>query len=470
MAEGVFDVAVIGGGPGGYVAAIRARQLGLTTVLIERDKLGGRCLNYACIPAKAVLRSADVLAEIEQAATFGVKLPEGEVGVDWGGVAKRRNRVIRTMTAGVSALMKKHDVLVVEGEASFAPATDDGVVDIHVTTGEGTSLVRCANAVIATGSVAQPLPVEGGAFGGPVVDTAGAWLTDELPASLAVAGAGASGVEVASAFGRLGVQVTLIEMLPQILSAEEPSVAEALEKELAKQNVRVMTGTAIESVRPGATGVDISLGGEMLAVDRLCIAAGRAPDLTSLSPGVYGVTTGEGGRIAVAPGQVTSHPQIYAIGDVVPGPALAHKASEEAVAAIETIAGWQGVQAVDHAGIPRVTFCSPQVASVGLTEQQAVDAGMSVKVAEFPLAAAGAATVYGDRSGMVRIIGDEASGKIAGAHVIGARAGELIAELATARAAGIGHAQLARIIHAHPTLSEAVLDAARAVDGWAIHI
>lgn len=469
MAEGVFDVAVIGGGPGGYVAAIRARQLGLTTVLIERDKLGGRCLNYACIPAKAVLRSADVLSELQDAASFGVTLPQGEIGVDFAAVAKRRDRVIRTMTGGVGGLMKKHDVLVVEGTASFAPPAEAGVVDIHVQTPEGTKLVRAAQTIVATGSVAQPLPVPGAEFGGPVVDTAGAWLAGELPGSIAVAGAGASGVEIASAFGRIGVTVTLIEVLAQILPTEEPAIAELVAKELSKQNVNVMTGTAIDSVAQTASGVEIEAGGQRISADRLCVAAGRTPDLAQLNPAVYGIALDARGQIAVTADQRTNHPQIFAIGDVVPGPALAHKASEEAIVAVETIAGWQGVHGIDHANIPRVTFSSPQVASIGLTEADAQAAGVRVKTGEFPLAAAGAATILGDRTGFVKIVGDAASGAIVGAHAVGAKAGDLIAELAVAKSAGLGFAQLARIVHAHPTISEAVLEAARATDGWVLH-
>ena len=469
MAEGVFDVAVIGGGPGGYVAAIRARQLGLTTVLIEKDKLGGRCLNYACIPAKAVLRSADVLKEVKDAATFGVAVPAGDVGVDFATVAKRRDRVVKTMTGGVGGLMKKNDVLVVEGEAAFAAPTESGVIDFHVQTPEGVKLVRTAYAVVATGSVAQTVPIPGLEFGLRIVDTAGAWLANELPSSLAVIGAGASGVEVASAFGRLGVPVTLFEALPQILAAEEPEISVALTKELAKQNVTVITGAQISQVLQGDGIVQIDAGGESHQFDRVCVAAGRAPDLAALNVAAYGVTTDERGMIQVGTDQRTSNQQIFAIGDIVPGPALAHKASEEAVIAVETIAGWQGVHPLDHDNIPRVTFCSPQVASIGLTEAQAHAAGIQVKVGEFPLAAAGAATVYGDRSGLIKIVGDATTGQIVGAHAIGPKAGDLIAELAVAKSAGIGYAQLARIIHAHPTISEAVMEAARAADGWAIH-
>ncbi len=469
MAEGVFDVAIIGGGPGGYVAAIRARQLGLTTVVIEKDKLGGRCLNYACIPAKAVLRSADVLTEVRDSASFGVTIPTGEIGVDFAAVAKRRDRVIRTMTGGVGGLMKKHQVLVVEGEATFVPPTQPDIVDLHVGTSDGLKLVRAGQVVVATGSQAATVPVPGVAFGGRIADTSGAWLTSELPNSLAVVGAGASGVEIASAFGRMGVAVTLLEVLPQILPAEEPEIAALLAKELTKQNVEVITGAQISEVSQDDAAVTLSLPGEKRDFDALCIAAGRAPDVSALNLEAYGIAVDATGTIPVAPDQRTSHPRVFAIGDVAPGPALAHKASDEAIIAIETIAGWTGIHPLDVNNIPRVTFSSPQVASIGLTEAQAHAAGLQVKIGEFPLAAAGAATVYGDRVGLVKIVGDSASGQIVGAHAIGAKAGDLIAELAVAKSAGIGYAQLARIVHAHPTISEAVAEAARSADGWAVH-
>ena len=467
MTDGVFDVAVVGAGPGGYVAAIRARQLGLSTVLVEKDRIGGRCLNYACIPAKAVLRSADVLDEVRKAATFGVALPEGSPAVDFATVGKRRDRVIKTLTGGVGGMLKRHEVTVVEGSASLAPASGQDAVDLVVQTAEGPRAVRAAHVVLATGSVA--LPVLGLNFGGRVVDTAGAWLAGAVPHSLAVIGAGASGVEVASAFGRLGSAVTLIEALPQILPAEEPAIAELVSKELAKQNVRVLAGAQITAAAAGDAGVAIDVSGERVQTDGLCIAAGRAPDLAGIGAEHYGNVVDERGLVEVDGFQRTSHPRIFAIGDIVRGPALAHKASEEAVVAIESIAGHPDVEPLEIDNIPRATFCSPQVAAVGLTEDQARATGATLAVGEFPLAAAGAATVYGDRLGFVKIIGDAATGEILGAHAVGPRAADLIAELAVAKSGQVGYKDLARIVHAHPTLSEAVLEAARAADGWVIH-
>lgn len=467
MTEGVFDVAVIGAGPGGYVAAIRARQLGLTTVVIEKDRVGGRCLNYACIPAKAVLRSADVLDEIKKANTYGVVLPEGTPTVDFATVAKRRDRVIKTMTGGVAGLLKKNEVTVVQGSASFAPPTAGGPIELHIQSADGVKAVRAANVILATGSVS--LPIMGLAFGGRVIDTAGAWLGGALPATLAVIGAGASGVEVASAYGRLGTKVTLIEALPQILPAEEPEVSALLAKELAKQYVEVLTSAQISAIDPGETAVHVTVNGEQREFEYLCIAAGRAPDLAGTNIEAHGVTTDERGAVVVDDHQRTANPQVFAIGDIVRGPALAHKASEEGVVAVETIAAHPDLEPIVIDNIPRATFSSPQVASIGMTEAQARAASREVVIGEFPLAAAGAATVYGDRTGLVKIIGDSTSGEILGAHAIGPKAADLIAELAVAKSAQVGYPDLARIIHAHPTISEAVLDAARAADGWVIH-
>jgi dihydrolipoamide dehydrogenase len=262
----------------------------------------------------------------------------------------------------------------------------------------------------------------------------------------------------------------LLEALPQILPAEEPEIAAGLAKDLAKQNVNVITNAQITQVTQGDGAVQLVVGGETIQVARLCIAAGRSADLAALNVGAYGIAVDERGVVQVGPDQRTSNQQIFAIGDIVPGPSLAHKASDEAVVAVETIAGWQGVHPINHDDIPRVTFSSPQVASIGLTEAQAHAAGIQVKLGEFPLAAAGAATVYGDRTGLVKIVGDATTGQIVGAHALGPKAGDLIAELAVAKAAGVGFPQLARIIHAHPTISEAVMEAARAADGWALHL
>ncbi len=320
--------------------------------------------------------------------------------------------------------------------------------------------------ILATGSVAMAIP--GVEFGDRVVDTWGAWSLPGLPKSIAVVGAGASGAEIASGYVRYGSEVTLVEMLPQILPAEDKDVVRVVERTFKKQGIKVLTGNPVSEVEAGSKSVKAKVGDEAIEVDYLAIAGGRAPDTEGLGLEAAGVKTADGGRIEIDPYQRTSNPKVYAIGDLVRGPALAHKAQEEGVVAAETIAG-APTHPVDPELIPGATFCHPQVASVGLTEQQAKDAGREVKVAKMKLGSAGASAVYEDRDGAVKLVVDPEFGEIIGAHVVGNRACDMIAELVDVIALEGGYQELARIVHAHPTISEAVLDAARAVDGWAIH-
>ncbi|HEX2371260.1 MAG TPA: dihydrolipoyl dehydrogenase [Solirubrobacterales bacterium] len=452
-----YDVIVIGSGPGGYVGAIRAAQLGQNTAVVERDdRPGGRCLNYACIPAKTILHSAAVFDEARNgAAELGVKV-DG-VSLDWGGVGKRRDKVRKTLTDGVAMLFDKNKVDYIEGTGSL---TADGDVKV------GDQTYAAKGVVLATGSVALPIP--GIEFGDRVIDTWGAYSLPELPERMAVVGAGASGAEIASAFGRFGVQVTLIEMLDQVLPAEDKDVARVVEREFKKQNIDVVLGTRVEQVDAGKKSVKVQYGDSEIDVDYLCIAGGRAPDTEPLGVADAGVETGDGGRIIVDEYQRTSRDGVFAIGDLVPGADLAHKASEEGVVAVETIAG-HPTHPIDPGGIPAATFCHPQVASFGLTEAQARESGREIKVGRFKLGAIGAGTVYDDRLGFVKIVADAEYGEIIGAHIVGNVACDMIAELVDTRELEGGYQELARIIHPHPTISEAVLDAARAVDGWAIH-
>ncbi|MDX6632033.1 MAG: dihydrolipoamide dehydrogenase, partial [Solirubrobacterales bacterium] len=438
-----FDVIVIGGGPGGYVAAIRAAQLGQKTAVIERDVPGGRCLNYACIPAKTVLHTAEVYAQaVNDAAELGVKI-EG-VSIDWPAVQKRRETVRKSLTGGVKLLWDKNKVEMIAGEASL---TADGKVEVGGDTHEAKAIV------LATGSVALPIP--GVEFGGRVLDTWGAWSLKEMPSSLAVVGAGASGAEIASAYGRFGVDVTLIEMLDQLLPAEDKDCARVVERAFKKQNIELKLGTKVEEVSAGKSSVKLKAGGEELEVDHLVIAGGRAPDTAALNLEEAGIATEDGGRIEVDDYQRTSKEGIYAIGDLVRGPALAHKASEEGVVAVETAAGAE-THPIDVAGIPGATFCHPQVASVGLTEAQAKETGREIKVGKFKIGGVGAATVYDDRDGLVKIVADAEYGEILGAHIVGNRACDMIAELVDTRALEGGYQELARIVHPHPTISEAI--------------
>jgi dihydrolipoyl dehydrogenase len=451
-----YDLIVIGSGPGGYVAAIRAAQLGLKTAVVENDQTGGRCLNYACMPAKTILHAAEVYDEAANgAAELGVQV-EG-VSVDWAGVQGRREQVRLGLTGGVAGLFKANKIDLIEGEGTVAAP---GKVAV------GEAEYECSDILLATGSVALAIP--GVEFGGRVLDTWGAWSLPEMPGSLAVVGAGASGAEIASAYARFGTEVTLIEMLDQILPAEDKDIARVVERAFKKQGIKISTGTRVEAVEPGTDSVKFKFGEESAEVDYLVIAGGRAPDVAALNLEAVGVKLDDGGKIGVDATQRTSVDGIYAIGDLTPGPALAHKASDEGIVAVEAIAGLK-THPIDIERIVGATFCHPQVGSIGMTEAQAKEAGHEIKVGKFKLGGVGAAQVYEDRDGMVKIVADAAYGEILGAHIVGKTACNMIIELVATQALEGGYQELARIIHPHPTISEAVMEAARAVDGWATH-
>jgi dihydrolipoamide dehydrogenase len=439
-----FDCIVIGSGPGGYVAAIRAAQLGMSTVVIEKDAVvGGRCLNYACIPAKAVLRSADILSEVREAGEFGISLNGTEPEVDFGAIGERRKKVISTLTGGVSGLFKKNGIELLQGEAASLTAEGD------VRVGDRTLSANRA-VILATGSVKKPLP--GLEFGGNVIGTEEAWALSELPQSMVVIGAGASGTEIASAYQRLGTQVTLYEALDRVLPTEDADISKAALRGFKKQGIDVKTATFYEGQE----------------ADWVVIAAGRGPDVEGLGLDAAGIELTETGLVKVDGALRTNKPKIYAIGDLVPGPALAHKASDEGIIAVEDAAGNQ-THPIAYDDIPRATFCTPNVGSFGLTEEQAREAGHDVTVGKLQYGAVGAGTVYGDRTGVIKIVGDATYGEMLGAHIVGTRATELIQELVNVKLLEGGYPEVARIVHGHPTLSEGVMEAARAADGWLIH-
>jgi dihydrolipoyl dehydrogenase len=454
-----FDCVVIGSGPGGYVAAIRAAQLDMKTAVVEKDVVGGRCLNYACIPAKAVLRSADVLSEIDDAAEYGLVVKDRSV--DFGVVGERRDKVIKTLTGGVAGLFKKNSIEYIEG---FGKVTADGNVVVGGDF-DGREL-EAKTVVLATGSVPRPIP--GVEFGGRVIDTAGAWLMKELPASIAVVGAGASGAEIASAYARLGTETLLFEALERVLPTEDADISKAVERGLKKQGMAIHTGTLVEGVESSDETVKFTFGGDSAEVDYLCIATGRGPDVEGLGLDQAGVALDEQGLVKVDGALKTSKEGVYAIGDLVAGPALAHKASDEGIIAVEDAAGLQ-THPIEYIDIPRATFCTPNVASFGLTEAQAKEAGHDVTVGKVQYGAVGGGTVYGDRTGVVKIVGDKRYGELLGGHICGSKATELIQELVNAKLLEGGYPEVARIIHGHPTLSEAIMEAARAADGWLIH-
>jgi len=450
-----YDAIVIGGGPGGYVAAIRAAQLGKRTAVVERDKPGGRCLNYACIPAKTVLRTAEIYEQAREGAELGVVARD--VSLDWEALGKRRAAVSESLSSGVKMLWDKNKVTTIEGEGSL---TAEG--DVRV----GDDVYAAETVVLATGSVALPVP--GVELGGRVLDTWGAWSLPEQPQKIAVAGAGASGCEIASAYGRFGTEVLLIEMLDRILPAEDRDMAKVVERVFKKQGIEISTGTPVENVEVGEKSVKLSYGGESAEVDHLCVAGGRGPDVEGLGLAEAGVELEESGKVKVDAYGRTTNEKVYAIGDLTGAKALAHKASEEGVVAVEHAAG-APTHPVDQRLVAGATFCHPQVASVGLTETAAKEAGHDVKVGKQKLGGVGGATVYDDRDGLVKLVVDSRFGEILGAHVVGNRACDMVAELVATMALEGGYQELARIVHPHPTISEAILDAARAVDGWAIH-
>jgi dihydrolipoamide dehydrogenase len=450
-----FDVIVIGGGPGGYVAAIRSAQLGKKTAVVERDKAGGRCLNYACIPAKTILRTAEIYTEARESADLGVVAKD--VSLDWDAVGKRRASVSESLSGGVKMLWDKNKVTVIEGEGSL---TAEGNVKV------GDDVYEAGAVVLATGSVALPIP--GVEFGERIVDTWGAWSLPEVPKKIAVVGAGASGCEIASAYGRFGTEVLLIEMLPQILPAEDKDVVRVVERAFKKQNISVATGNPVENVEAGGKSVKLTYGDTATEVDYLCIAGGRRADTEGLGLAEAGVELEERGKVKVDEYQRTTNQKVYAIGDLVNAKALAHKASEEGVVAAEHAAGAE-THPVDQKLVAGATFSHPQVASVGLTEAAAKEAGNDVKVGKFKLGGVGGATVYDDKEGLVKVVADSKYGEILGVHIVGNRACDMIAELVATMALEGGYQELARIMHPHPTISESIFEAARAVDGWATH-
>ncbi|MFL5863264.1 MAG: dihydrolipoyl dehydrogenase [Solirubrobacteraceae bacterium] len=455
MAESTYDCVVIGSGPGGYVAAIRAAQIGMNTAVVEKDRVGGRCLNYACIPAKAVLRVADVLTEIREADAYGIKVSDPEV--DYAGVSDRRAKVVSTLTGGVAGLFKKNKIALLDGEATLR---GNGTFSV------GGQDIGAKTIVLATGSVKRPIP--GAAFGGRVIGTEEAWALDELPTSMAVVGAGASGSEIASGYARLGVEVTLFEALDRVLPTEDADISKLAERGFKRQGIKVYTNTLVTDIESGGDRVTFKHGDSSAEVEWLVIAAGRGPDIDALGLDAAGVKLGDGGLIDVDGAMRTSAEGIYAIGDLTPGPALAHKASDEGIIAVEDAAGMT-THPIEYIDIPRATFCTPNVASFGLTEAQAREQGYEVVVGKVPYGAVGAGTVYGDRTGLVKVVGETKYGELLGGHIIGAKATELIQELVNARALEGGYPEVARLVHGHPTMSEAVMEAARAADGWLIH-
>ncbi|WP_059015642.1 dihydrolipoyl dehydrogenase [Mycobacterium sp. M26] len=460
-----YDVVVLGAGPGGYVAAIRAAQLGLNTAIVEPKYWGGVCLNVGCIPSKALLRNAE-LAHIftKDAKTFGIS---GEATFDYGAAFDRSRKVAEGRVAGVHFLMKKNKITEIHGYGTF---TDANTISVALNEG-GTETVTFDNAIIATGSSTRLVP--GTSLSKNVVTYEEQILSRDLPKSIVIAGAGAIGMEFAYVMKNYGVDVTIVEFLPRALPNEDAEVSKEIEKQYKKLGVKILTGTKVESITDdGATvTVVVSKDGksEEIKTDKVLQAIGFAPNVEGYGLEATGVALTDRKAIAIDDYMRTNVPHIYAIGDVTSKLQLAHVAEAMGVVAAETIAGAETLALGDYRMMPRATFCQPQVASFGLTEQQARDEGYDVKVAKFPFTANGKAHGLADPTGFVKVIADAKYGELLGAHLIGPDVSELLPELTLAQKWDLTVNELTRNVHTHPTLSEALQECFHGLAGHMIN-
>ncbi len=462
-----FDVIIIGSGPGGYVAAIRSAQLGLKTAIIEKDsELGGTCLNVGCIPSKALLASSDHFSFAKnEAAKHGIVLDQ--VGLDLATMLGRKDKVVKTLTGGVRALMKGNKVTVFTGLGTI---TEPGKVLVQPNEGEAVEVVA-DHIVIATGSV--PINLPSMPFDGDIiVSSTEALCFAKPPEKFLVIGAGAIGLELGSVWARLGSEVTVLEFLPRIAVGFDLEVANLLQRALTAQGMKFQLETKVGSVKVtnGRAIATANKGGEELnfEADKVLVSVGRRAFAEGVGADKIGVALDERGRIKVDEMYRTNVPGIYAIGDVIPGPMLAHKAEEEGIACVELIAGKAGH--VNYDVIPGIIYTNPELAGVGITEDFAKEKGLKVRVGKFPFRANGRALANADVEGLVKFVADEATDRILGASILSHAASELIAEIVAVMEFGGSSEDLGRTVHAHPTLSEAVKEAALAVDKHAIHI
>ena len=462
-----FDVVVLGAGPGGYVAAIRAAQLGLKTAIIEEKYWGGICLNVGCIPSKALLRNAE-LAHLfyNDAKTFGIT---GEVDFDFGAAFDRSRAVADGRVKGVHFLMKKNGITEFNGRGSFLDANT-----IEVSTADGgNEIVSFNNAIIATGSTVRLLP--GVQLSDNVVTFESQILTRELPKSIVIVGAGAIGMEFAYVLKNYGVDVTIIEFLPRALPNEDADVSKEIQKQYKKLGVNILVDTKVESVVDNGSSVTVAYTGNKdgavgeITADKVMMSIGFAPNVTGYGLESTGVQLTERGAIAIDDHMRTNVPNIYAIGDVTAKLQLAHVAEAQGVVAAETIGGAETMTLGDYRMMPRATFCQPQVASFGLTEEQAKAEGYDVVVSQFPFTANGKAHGLGDPTGFVKVVADKKHLELLGAHMIGPDVSELLPELTLAQKWDLGAHELARNVHTHPTLSEALQEAFHGLTGHMIN-
>jgi dihydrolipoamide dehydrogenase len=461
-----FDVVVLGAGPGGYVAAIRAAQLGKSVAIVEKQYWGGVCLNVGCIPSKALLRNAELAHLItKEASTFGIS---GDVSMDFGAAFKRSRGVADRMVKGVHFLMKKNKITEFSGWATFT-----GTNALTVDGDGGQSEISFDNCIIASGATTRLLP--GTSLSERVVTYEEQIMTDSLPGSIVIAGAGAIGVEFGYVMANYGVDVTIVEFLDRMVPTEDPDISAELAKSFKKLGVKVMTGTKVESIDDSSDRVKITVspsgGGDsqVLEADKVLQAIGFAPRTEGFGLENTGVRMSDRGAIEIDDYCRTSVPHIYAIGDVTAKIMLAHNAEAMGVVAAESIAGAETMP-IDYSMIPRATYCQPQIGSFGLSEPQAKEAGYDVKVAKFPFTANGKAHGLGDATGFVKLIADAKYGEILGAHMIGPDVTELLPELTLAQQWDLTAHEVARNVHAHPTLSETLKEVAHGISGHTINI
>lgn len=456
-----YQIAILGAGPGGYVGALRAAQLGLSVALIETDHVGGTCLNRGCIPTKALVKSAEVFREIQRAQEFGIIA--GKPEVDFPQVMTRKDQVVNTLVKGIYQLLKKANVHIIKGEGKFKQAGQ-----IEVETENGVEIIQAEHIILATGSIPAHIPIPG-------VDLPGVITSDEilsdttLPESLVIIGGGVIGLEFASIYQAFGVNVTVVEMLPSIVPNIDEEIVKRLTPLLKREGINILTKTAVKEITNEdrlKVRVENEKGVQEISADRVLVATGRKPNLRGIDVEALGLET-SGGAIVVNEKMQTNLPRVYAVGDVIGGTMLAHVASAEAMIAVEHAAGYP-VQ-MDYKVIPSAIFIHPEIASVGLTEQELKGSGLKYKASKFPFSANGKALASGETAGLVKILADE-QGIVVGASVMGDQASSLIQELTLAIAQKLPAEDVARVIHAHPTLPEAIMEAAHGINAKPLHL
>ena len=454
------DVVVVGSGPGGYVTAIRASQLGFKTAIVEKDALGGVCLNWGCIPTKALLRSAEVYENMQHAANYGLT---AQAGFDLEAIVKRSRGIANQLSSGIKFLMKKHKVTVFEGFAKLEAGKPAPKVVI------GDKVLNAKHVILATGARARTIPTAGLAPDGKTIWTAKeAMIPKEMPKRLLVIGSGAIGMEFASFYNAFGSEVTVVEMVDRILPAEDAEISTMAEKAFKKKGMRILTNTQVGNVKPGGNTVSAEIAGKAETFDRIILAIGIVGNVEDMGLEALNVAI-DRSHITVDEFSRTNVPGLYAIGDVTTPPWLAHKASHEGVICIEKIAG-ESPHPLDANKIPGCTYCQPQIASVGLTEAQAKEAGHKIKVGRFPFIGNGKAIALGEPEGLIKTIFDEKTGELLGAHMIGAEVTELIQGYTVAQTLETTEKELMETVFPHPTLSEMMHESVLEAYDRALHI